>query len=227
MAYADGFVNNVAKYVGANGALAEQYDRNSGNPLSARDLTWSYASVLTVAARRAGVIPLGWAETNIAATSVPRSCYATSIIGAYNAAPTSAFPASQTPGSGQPTVPTSTRTTGPPASTTTGCAPATSVAVSFNERKVTSLGQTVKIVGNIPALGNWDTSKAVALGASGYTSNNPVWSVSITFAAGQSMQYKYIVVNTDGSVTWEADPNHSYTAPTGCATQTTKSDSWQ
>ncbi|KAK7921043.1 glucoamylase [Apiospora marii] len=227
MAYADGFVNNVAKYVGANGALAEQYDRNNGNPLSARDLTWSYASVLTVAARRAGVIPLGWAETNVAATSVPGSCYATSAIGAYSAAPTNPFPASQTPGSGQPTVPTSTRTTSPPAPTTTSCTPATSVAVSFNERKVSSLGQTVKIVGNIPALGNWDTNKAVALSASGYTSNNPVWSVSITFAAGQSMQYKYIVVNTDGSVTWEADPNHAYTVPTGCATQTTKSDSWQ
>ncbi|KAK7948327.1 Glucoamylase [Apiospora aurea] len=226
MAYADGFVNNVAKYVGANGALAEQYDRNSGNPLSARDLTWSYASVLTAAARRAGVVPLGWAETNVAATSVPGSCYATSAIGAYSAAPTSPFPASQTPGNGEP-APTSTRTTSPPAPTTTSCAPATSVAVSFNERKVTSFGQTVKIVGNIPALGNWDTSKAVALGASQYTPNNPVWSVSITLAAGQALQYKYIVVNTDGSVTWEADPNHAYTVPQGCATQTSKSDSWQ
>ncbi|KAK8086912.1 Glucoamylase [Apiospora phragmitis] len=230
MVYADGFVDNVAKYVGANGALAEQYDRNSGSPLSARDLTWSYASVLTAAARRAGVVPLGWAETNVAATSVPGSCYATSANGAYTAAPTSPFPASQTPGNGEPvpsTAPTSTRTTGTAAPTTTSCAQATSVAVSFNERKVTSFGQTVKIVGNIPALGSWDTSKAVALSTSQYTSNNPVWSVSITLAAGQALQYKYIVVNTDGSVTWEADPNRAYTVPKGCATQTTKSDSWQ
>ncbi|KAK8025728.1 glucoamylase [Apiospora arundinis] len=230
MAYADSFVNNVAKYAGANGALAEQYDRNNGKPLSARDLTWSYAAVLSAAARRAGVVPLGWADSNSAATSVPGNCYPTSVIGAYTAAPTGSFPAGQTPGNGGPvpsTAPTSTRTTTTAAPTTTACTPATSVAVTFNERKVTSFGQTVKISGNIPALGNWDTSKAVALGASQYTANNPVWSGSINLAAGQAVQYKYIVVNTDGSVTWEADPNHTYTVPKGCATQATKNDTWQ
>ncbi|KAK8130128.1 glycosyl hydrolase family 15 [Apiospora kogelbergensis] len=227
-AYADSFVNNVAKYVGANGALSEQYDRNNGSPLSARDLTWSYAAVLSAAARRAGVVPLGWADSNSAATLVPGNCYATSVVGAYTAAPTGSFPANQTPGNGSPvptTTPTSAATT--PAPTTTGCAPATSVAVAFSERKVTSFGQTVKITGNNPAIGNWDTSKAVALSASQYTSSNPVWSVSITFAAGLDLQYKYIVVNTDGSVVWEANPNHAYTVPKGCSTQTTKNDTWQ
>lgn len=49
--YADGFVNNVAQYAPSNGSLAEQYNRNNGQPLSANDLTWSYAALITAAAR--------------------------------------------------------------------------------------------------------------------------------------------------------------------------------
>jgi len=45
--YADGFVNVVAEYTPSGGGLAEQYSRSTGAPLSAVDLTWSYASVLT------------------------------------------------------------------------------------------------------------------------------------------------------------------------------------
>ena len=223
--YADGFVSKVQQYAQNNGSLAEQYDRNNGNPLSARDLTWSYASFLTAAARRAGVLPPAWAGSNPAATSLPSSCYATSIVGSYSAASASSFPPSQTPVNGTP-APTSS--TGPtPTTTTTSCAVATAVAVTFNSRKVTQFGQTVKIVGNTAALGNWDTGKAVALGASGYSASNPVWSGSVTLAAGQALQYKYIVVNQDGSVTWEADPNRAYTVPRSCSTTASRSDTWQ
>ncbi|KAJ2988569.1 hypothetical protein NUW58_g3899 [Xylaria curta] len=55
--YADGFVDKVSQYAYTNGSLAEQFDRNTGAPASARDLTWSYASFLTAVARRAGVVP--------------------------------------------------------------------------------------------------------------------------------------------------------------------------
>jgi glucoamylase len=103
----------------------------------------------------------------------------------------------------------------------------TSVAVTFNELKTTTFGQTVKIVGNINALGNWDTSKAVALDASQYTPSNPLWKVTINLGAGQALQYKYILVNTDGTITWEADPNHTWTVPVSCTTAVTRSDTWQ
>ena len=39
-AYADGFVGTVEKYIPANGSMSEQFDRNTGMPLSAYDLTW-------------------------------------------------------------------------------------------------------------------------------------------------------------------------------------------
>ncbi|KAI0884713.1 carbohydrate-binding module family 20 protein [Annulohypoxylon maeteangense] len=224
--YADGFVDIVSKYASSNGSLAEQFDRASGAPLSARDLTWSYASLLTVAARRAGVVPAGWGSGS-AATSVPGSCAATSIRGTYSVAPTPTFPPNQTP-IGNGTVPTSTFTI--PTATTTGggCTAATAVAVTFQELKTTTWGQTVKIVGNVAALGNWDTSKAVALSASSYTASQPLWKGVVTLPVGQAIQYKYIVVNTDNSITWEADPNHSYTISQTCSSSVTKDvDTWQ
>jgi glucoamylase len=55
--YADGYVNIVATYAQSNGSLSEQFSRSNGVPLSAYDLTWSYAAFLTAAARRAGVVP--------------------------------------------------------------------------------------------------------------------------------------------------------------------------
>lgn len=226
-AYADGFMNIVSQYIASNGSLAEQYDRNSGAPLSARDLTWSYASFLTAAARRAGIVPAGWAGTGSSATSVPGVCSATSRAGTYSTATSTSFPTSQTPVTSATSTATFTRPTA--TTTTTGsCTTATAVAVTFNVLKTTTYGQTVKVVGNIAALGNWDTSSAVALSASSYTSSNPLWKGAITIPAGQAVQYKYIVVNTDGSVTWEADPNRSYTVPKTCATTATKStETWQ
>ncbi|KAI5864245.1 carbohydrate-binding module family 20 protein [Durotheca rogersii] len=226
-AYADGFVNVVERYAQSNGSLAEQFDRNNGSPLSARDLTWSYAAFLTAAASRHGIVPAGWAGAGSTATSVPAVCRATSQVGTYSTATLTTFPSNQTPITSS--VPTNTFTR-PTVTVTTpipSCTPVTSVAVTFNELKTTIYGQTVKIVGDIAALGNWDTSRAIALSASSYTSSNPLWQVTITLPAGQAIQYKYIVVNTDGSITWEADPNHFWNVPTGCSATATKSDSWQ
>ncbi|KAI8944435.1 family 15 glycosyl hydrolase [Xylaria longipes] len=228
--YADGFISQVSQYAPSNGSLAEQYDRNSGAPLSARDLTWSYASFLTAVARRAGVVPAGWAGGSAAATSVPSSCFVTSQVGSYSTASVTAFPTSQTPtGTSSTSITFTTPTvTTTKASTTTGsCPQVTAVAVTFTVSKTTTYGQTVKIVGNIDKLGNWDTTKAVTLSASQYTSSNPVWSGTISLSPGQAIQYKYIVVNTDGSVVWEADPNRSYSVATGCTSTAQKSDKWQ
>ncbi|KAJ6441978.1 glucoamylase precursor [Purpureocillium lavendulum] len=230
-AYADGFVDIVAKYAAANGSLAEQFSKDDGHPLSARDLTWSYASFLTAAARRAGVVPPSW--SNDKATSVPGTCSATSIVGSYSSATATSFPPSQTPSTGvPPTTTTTTTTTGSPPSTsktttTSSCQAATSVAVTFKELVTTKYGQTIKIVGNTGALGNWDTSKAVPLDASEYTAGNPLWKGTVTLPAGQVVEYKYINVNPDDSLTWEKDPNHTYTVPKSCATSATQSDKWQ
>ena len=94
-AYADGYMNVVATYAQTNGSLSEQFNRANGQPLSAYDLTWSYAAFLTAVARRAGNMPYSWGEP--AANTLPCACEYSSAIGTYSAAPTGTFPAGQTP----------------------------------------------------------------------------------------------------------------------------------
>lgn len=74
-AYADDFVAVVQQYTPPDGSLDEQYDRNTGIPRSARDLTWSYAAFLTAIERRDGVVPPTWGEP--AANKVPDVCIGT------------------------------------------------------------------------------------------------------------------------------------------------------
>ncbi|KAJ1338227.1 glucoamylase [Microdochium nivale] len=226
--YGEGFMNIVQKYIEADGSMAEQFDRNNGKPLSARDLTWSYAAFLTAAARRAGIVPVGWGAPGASATSVPSVCSTTTQVGTYSAFTAVSFPANQTPvttaTSATFTKPTVTPTAPP---SQTGCPVATAIAVSFTVRKTTTFGQTVKIVGSSENLGSWDPTKAVALKADSYTSSNPIWKGTLNLSAGQAFAYKYIVVNSDNTVTWEADPNRSYTAPSSCSNTDSKSDTWQ
>ncbi|TVY31104.1 Glucoamylase [Lachnellula hyalina] len=231
--YADGYVNIVATYAQSNGSLAEQFSRSTGAPLSARDLTWSYASFLTAAARRAGVVPYSWGEPS--ASSVPSTCSSTSASGTYSTAPTGTWPPSQTPSGGVTTTTSSsststgsgTTTTTSSKSTSTSCAAAATVAVTFDEIVTTVTGQTIKVVGNVAALGSWDTASAVALSADQYTSSNHLWHGSVSLAAGTVIQYKYINVASGGTVTWEADPNHTYTVPATCSTAAAVSNTWQ
>ncbi|KAK4699055.1 glucoamylase, partial [Phenoliferia sp. Uapishka_3] len=73
--YADGFFSIVEKYTPADGAMAEQFHGTTGEPLSATDLTWSYASFVTAAAARRGEVPKGWnsAGSGVAACSGAKS----------------------------------------------------------------------------------------------------------------------------------------------------------
>ncbi|KAI8978782.1 glucoamylase [Trametes punicea] len=70
-AFADGFLAVNAKYTPSDGALAEQYDRNTGAPVSAVDLTWSYAAALTAFAAREGKAPKSWGAAGL---TVPKTC---------------------------------------------------------------------------------------------------------------------------------------------------------
>ena len=70
--FADGFVTVAANYTPpSDGSLSEQFDKNTGAPTSARDLTWSYASVLTAGDRFAGVKPASWGAKGLV---VPSKC---------------------------------------------------------------------------------------------------------------------------------------------------------
>ena len=70
-AYADGFVAINAKFTPPNGGLAEQYSKNDGTPVSAVDLTWSYASALTAFQARAGSVSNSWGAQGL---TVPSKC---------------------------------------------------------------------------------------------------------------------------------------------------------
>ena len=107
------------------------------------------------------------------------------------------------------------------------CVAASSVAVTFNEKVTTVWGDTIKVVGSIPALGSWSPSSAIALSASQYTSSNPLWSATVTLPAGTTFQYKFIKVSSSGAVTWESDPNRSYTVPNTCSTTALSETSWR
>ncbi|MFD0330840.1 carbohydrate-binding module family 20 domain-containing protein [Streptacidiphilus monticola] len=117
-----------------------------------------------------------------------------------------------------------TATTGTAAATLSSswnAASTTPVGVTFDETRTTVTGQNVYVVGSIDALGFWDTGKAVALSSSGY----PVWSTTLSIAPNTSFEYKYLIKDASGNVTWESGSNRSYT--TGASGSVTLNDSWK
>jgi Starch binding domain/Cytochrome domain of cellobiose dehydrogenase len=121
----------------------------------------------------------------------------------------------------------STSSTGITTAPSTACTAATRVAVTFNEMVTTDIGQTIKIAGSISELGDWDTNSAPALSADRYTSSDHLWTYTVTLSAGENFQYKFINVQSSGTVDWESDPNRSFTVPESCATAVTINDSWR
>ncbi|KAJ5937057.1 hypothetical protein N7466_003507 [Penicillium verhagenii] len=127
------------------------------------------------------------------------------------------------------TLTTTTSKTTSSSSSTSTCSQATAIAVRFEEIKTTTWGENIYISGSISELGDWDTSDAVALSATDYTSSNPLWYVVVTIPVGTVFQYKFIEETSGSStITWESDPNRSYTVPTGCSgTTATVTATWR
>nr|ADO32576.1 ginsenoside-beta-D-glucosidase precursor [Aspergillus niger] len=237
--FADGFVSIVETHAASNGSMSEQYDKSDGEQLSARDLTWSYAALLTANNRRNSVVPASWGETS--ASSVPGTCAATSAIGTYSSVTVTSWPSivatggtttTATPtGSGSVTSTSKTTATASKTSTSTSstsCTTPTAVAVTFDLTATTTYGENIYLVGSISQLGDWETSDGIALSADKYTSSDPLWYVTVTLPAGESFEYKFIRIESDDSVEWESDPNREYTVPQACGTSTaTVTDTWR
>ncbi|KAK4188342.1 family 13 putative glycoside hydrolase [Podospora australis] len=143
-----------------------------------------------------------------------------------NGLPRVLYPASGLSGSGicSTTAPNQTQSIPAPSATSTPTCALTSVDITFNHLVSTAFGDTVKITGNVAALGNWNPSNGIALGASQYTTSNPLWSGTIKLTPGSVAQYKFVKVSSSGTVVWESDPNRSYTVPCAAATA---SGSWK
>ncbi|KAI1648217.1 carbohydrate-binding module family 20 protein [Daldinia loculata] len=118
---------------------------------------------------------------------------------------------------------TATSSSTAPATSTAACTATASsvVALTFNQAVVTSYGETIKLVGSIPELGNWDVAAAPALSAANYTASKPLWTLSLDLAPGLNFEYKFVKVASNGAATWESDPNRSYTVPNSCGSSAT------
>ncbi|MFJ8019424.1 carbohydrate-binding module family 20 domain-containing protein [Streptomyces sp. NPDC096311] len=103
----------------------------------------------------------------------------------------------------------------------TGGGTSTSVSVTFTENKTTLWGQNVYVVGSIPALGTWAPASAIPLSSANY----PNWSAAVPIPADTAFEYKYIVKDSAGNVTWESGANRSYT--TGASGSVNLNDSWK
>ncbi|KAK4042294.1 1, 4-alpha-D-glucan glucohydrolase [Parachaetomium inaequale] len=167
LAYADSFVAVAQKYTPADGALAEQFTKTTGDPLSARRLTWSFAAFVSMAARRAGHFPPSWIPSSSAAATPPLStCPAPSPPQGTYAPATAA---------GAPNI-------------TTGCLSTVLFAVNAS----TYYGENVYLAGNSTGLGAWSVDNAQPLMSSNYTAERPLWFAQLALEAGETVSYKYV-----------------------------------
>lgn len=163
--YADSFVAVAQKYTPENGSLSEQFNRTlPGNPISAYDLTWSFASFVTMAERRAGEYPRSWIVDE--SSSLPATCAASSTVGAY--APATA--------AGAPDVTDSTSCTS---------------TVAFVVNATTYYGENLYLVGNTTDLGAWDIENSQPLSGARYTVEQPLWTLEVAMAAGEAVSYVF------------------------------------
>ncbi|MEV6947026.1 carbohydrate-binding module family 20 domain-containing protein [Streptomyces sp. NPDC051172] len=93
---------------------------------------------------------------------------------------------------------------------TGGGSSGSTVTATFKEYAPTTRGTNVYVVGSIPALGSWDTAKAIQLSSSGY----PIWSGAVSVPTSTSFTYKYLKKDSSGNVTWESNADRSSAAST-------------
>lgn len=77
----------------------------------------------------------------------------------------------------------------------------------------TNIGDYIFLAGNTVELGNWGTTFDTAVGPM-LDPNYPNWFLNVSLPAGQTVQFKFLKIASDGTVTWEGGSNHQYTVPT-------------
>jgi glycosidase len=102
---------------------------------------------------------------------------------------------------------------------------ATQVAVTFTVNNAyTNLGDNVYLTGQFDELGNWGTSSSTAIGPL-FNPSYPSWFVTASVPACWTIQFKFLLLRSNGSVTWESGSNHSFTAP--CSGTGSVNVNWQ
>jgi hypothetical protein len=87
------------------------------------------------------------------------------------------------------------------------------VTFTVNNASPTSVGDYIFLTGSTVELGNWGTTFDTAIGPM-LDPNYPNWFLNSSVPAGQTIQFKFIKIAANGTVTWENGANHMYTVPT-------------
>jgi glycosidase len=91
-------------------------------------------------------------------------------------------------------------------------APLIPVTFTVANATPTNFGDYIFLTGSTVELGNWGTTFDTAVGPM-LPPNFPNWFLNVSVPAGAQIQFKFIKIAADGSVTWENGANHQYTVP--------------
>ena len=86
------------------------------------------------------------------------------------------------------------------------------VTFTVNNATPTNIGDYIFLTGSTVELGNWGTTFDTAIGPM-LAPNFPNWFLNVSLPAGTTVQFKFIKIAADGTVTWENGSNHTYTVP--------------
>ncbi|HJZ97334.1 MAG TPA: alpha-amylase family glycosyl hydrolase, partial [Candidatus Solibacter sp.] len=86
------------------------------------------------------------------------------------------------------------------------------VTFTVNNATPTNPGDYIFLTGSTIELGNWGTTFDTAVGPM-LDPNYPNWFLNVSLPAGAQVQFKFIKIAADGTVTWEGGFNHLYTVP--------------
>ncbi|HEX3822739.1 MAG TPA: alpha-amylase family glycosyl hydrolase, partial [Candidatus Sulfotelmatobacter sp.] len=86
------------------------------------------------------------------------------------------------------------------------------VTFTVNNATPTSPGDYIFLTGSTVELGNWGTTFDTAIGPM-LDPNYPNWFLNTSMPAGAAIQFKFIKIASNGTVTWENGANHQYTVP--------------
>jgi len=86
------------------------------------------------------------------------------------------------------------------------------VTFTVNNATPTSPGDYIFLTGSTVELGSWGTTWDTAVGPM-LDPSYPNWFLNASMPAGATIQFKFIKIASNGTVTWENGSNHMYTVP--------------
>lgn len=87
------------------------------------------------------------------------------------------------------------------------------VTFTVNNATPTNVGDYIFLTGSTIELGTWGTTFDTAIGPM-LAPSYPNWFLNASLPAGATVQFKFIKIAANGTVTWENGSNHQYTVPT-------------